>query len=42
VDGLWIADASLMPRGITVPPNLTIIMIGERIAAWIDRHQSKE
>jgi choline dehydrogenase-like flavoprotein len=32
---LWIADASVMPRGVSVPPNLTIIMISERIAAWI-------
>lgn len=35
VDALWIADASLMPRGVTVPPNLTIIVMGERIAWWI-------
>ena len=35
--GLWIADASIMPRGVTVPPNLTIMAIGERIAAWILR-----
>jgi choline dehydrogenase len=35
VGGLWIADASLMPRGLTVPPNLALMMIGERIAAWL-------
>jgi choline dehydrogenase len=33
--GLWIADASLMPRGLTVPPNLALMMMGERIAAWL-------
>jgi choline dehydrogenase len=40
IERLWIADASLMPRGVTVPPNLTIAVIGERIAAWI--RQSNE
>jgi choline dehydrogenase len=35
VAGLWIADASLMPRGLTVPPNLTVMMMGERIGFWI-------
>jgi choline dehydrogenase len=35
VAGLWIADASLMPRGLTVPPNLTAMMMGERIGSWI-------
>lgn len=33
--GLWIADASIMPRGVSFPPNITIITIGERIADWI-------
>jgi choline dehydrogenase len=33
--GLWIADASLMPRGLTVPPNLTLMIMGERIASWL-------
>jgi choline dehydrogenase len=32
VAGLRIADASLMPRQISAPTNLTSIMIGERIA----------
>jgi choline dehydrogenase len=32
---LWIADASLMPCGLTVPPNLTLMMMGERIASWL-------
>jgi choline dehydrogenase len=35
VAGLWIADASLMPAGLTVPPNLTVMMMGERIGSWI-------
>lgn len=35
VDGLWIADASLMPYGVSVPPNLTAILIGERVADWV-------
>lgn len=33
--GLWIADASIMPRGVSVPPNLTVMTIGERVSAWI-------
>jgi choline dehydrogenase-like flavoprotein len=33
IDGLWIADASLMPAGVSVPPNVTVMAIGERIAA---------
>ena len=37
---LWIADASLMPRGVSVPPNLSVIMISERIAAWISEERS--
>jgi choline dehydrogenase-like flavoprotein len=35
IAGLWIADASLMPRGRTVPPNLAVMMMGERIGFWI-------
>jgi choline dehydrogenase len=35
--GLWVADASIMPRGVSSPPNLTIMAIGERVAAWIRR-----
>lgn len=35
IAGLWIADALLMPHGVSVPPNLSIIMMAERIAAWI-------
>ena len=35
VEGLWIADASLMPLGVSVPLNLTVIALGERVAAWL-------
>jgi choline dehydrogenase len=35
IAGLWIADASVMPTGVSVPPNLSVIMISERIAGWI-------
>ncbi|MGG5822920.1 GMC family oxidoreductase [Falsiroseomonas sp. HW251] len=35
LDGLWIADASIMPRGLSVPPNFTLIAMGERIAAGL-------
>lgn len=37
--GLWIADASLMPVGVSVPPNFMIIAMGERIAAWIKQSE---
>ena len=40
VAGLWVGDASLMPRGVSVPPNLTVVLLDERVAAWI-RAQSK-
>jgi choline dehydrogenase len=39
--GLWIADASIMPRGVSVPPNFTIMALGERIAAWILRRSCR-
>lgn len=32
---LWIADASVMPGGVSVPPNFSVIMVSERVAAWI-------
>jgi choline dehydrogenase len=35
IDGLRIADASIMPNCIRANTNLTTIMIGERIADWI-------
>jgi len=35
IDGLRVADASIMPDCIRANTNLTTIMIGERIADWI-------
>ena len=35
IDGLRVADASIMPDFIRANTNLTTIMIGERIADWI-------
>jgi choline dehydrogenase len=35
IDGLTVADASIMPNCIRANTNLTTIMIGERIADWI-------
>lgn len=37
VTGLWAADASVMPRLPRVPPNLTVIMLAERVADWLRR-----
>lgn len=34
VDGLLVADASVMPRITSAPTNLTCMMIAERVAAW--------
>ncbi len=35
IEGLRVADASIMPDVIRANTNLTTIMIGERIAHWI-------
>ena len=35
IDGLRVADASIMPDCIRANTNLTTIMIGERVADWI-------
>jgi len=35
IDGLRVADASIMPNCIRANTNLSTIMIGERIADWI-------
>ena len=35
IDGLTVADASIMPNCIRANTNLTTIMIGERISDWI-------
>ena len=36
VTGLRVADASVMPEHVTVNPNITVMMIGERCADLID------
>ena len=35
VPGLWVCDTSIMPAPVTAPPNLTCLMIAERVAAWM-------
>jgi choline dehydrogenase len=35
MDNLWVADASVMPTVTHANTNLTTIMIGERLAAWL-------
>jgi choline dehydrogenase-like flavoprotein len=35
VDHLRVVDASVMPTIPGVPPNLTTIMIAERVADWL-------
>ena len=35
VDSLWVADASVMPSVPRAVPNITVIMIAERVAAWM-------
>jgi choline dehydrogenase len=35
LEGLWVADASVMPDVIRANTNATTIMIGERVADWI-------
>lgn len=35
VDGLWVADASVMPAPCGVPPYLTTVMVAERLAQAI-------
>lgn len=37
VDGLWVADASVLPVPCGVPPYLTVVMVAERLAAVIGR-----
>jgi choline dehydrogenase len=38
VQNLWIGDASVMPRVTTGLTNLTVHMIGERLADWLSTH----
>jgi choline dehydrogenase len=35
VKNLWLVDASVMPAVPRAVPNLTVIMLGERVAAWL-------
>jgi choline dehydrogenase len=37
VEGLWVADASLMPTIPSAHTNLTAIMMGERFGEWMRR-----
>jgi choline dehydrogenase len=34
-DNLWVVDASVMPSVPRAVPNLTVIMLAERVAAWM-------
>lgn len=36
IDGLWVADASVMPSVPRGHPNAVVAMIGQRAAGWID------
>jgi len=35
IDGLYVADASVMPEVVSANTNTTCLMIGERIGAWL-------
>jgi choline dehydrogenase-like flavoprotein len=37
VDGLWVADASVIPVPCGVPPYLSTLAVAERLAAAISR-----
>ena len=37
VEGLWIADSSIMPQVTRANTNATAIMIGERVADWVSQ-----
>ena len=40
VENLWIVDASVMPSVPRAVPNLTVIMLAERMAAWLRQRPS--
>ncbi len=35
IDGLWVADSSVMPHVVRANTNATAIMIGDRVADWV-------
>jgi choline dehydrogenase len=35
LEGLYVADASVMPEIVSCNTNLTSIMIGERVGEWL-------
>jgi choline dehydrogenase-like flavoprotein len=35
IEGVWIADSSVMPQVLRSNTNATAIMIGERVAEWV-------
>jgi choline dehydrogenase len=37
VKNLWLVDASVMPAVPRAVPNLTVIMLAERVAEWLRR-----
>ena len=37
VEGLWVADSSIMPQVTRANTNATAIMIGERVADWVSQ-----
>jgi len=39
VKGLRVVDASVMPNIVRANTNLTCIMIGEKVAAWMREHE---
>ncbi len=39
VENLWVVDASVVPVVPRAVPNLTVIMLGERVADWLRRHE---
>jgi choline dehydrogenase len=34
-DGVWVADASVMPTMPVANTNLTTMVVGDRIASWL-------
>ena len=38
VNGLWVADSSIMPQVTRANTNATAIMIGERVADWVSQN----